>query len=402
VSPRTDGAAGSSDARTLDDAQLAQLEEERDFLLRSLDDLDEEHRAGDVDEVDYQALRDDYTRRAANVLRAIESRRARVAVPRGRSWTGAVAWIAGVLVVGVLAGVLLGRATGSRGSGELSGDIRESTRTLIAEAQAAFAQGDPDGALALYDEALRIAPGNVEALAYRGWIRYRSGGDEAQALGDLDEAVLVDPSFPDARIFRASILLDQGDADAAAEDLAAFDELANPPPMADQLLVSFRLRERIALARVEAALFAGEVPDDPVAAVTDAGLTVEDLTLAAEQLVETGDLGRAVLVVDTGLDLDPASPSMLALLGWIDALASQSDATTEAQREVLVPRALEALGRAVELDPAYPAARVYRALLLSELGRGEESAADLEVFCASSRDRKLQGYLDAAGLECAP
>ncbi len=57
------------------EADLSTLEEERDFLLRSLRDLDAEREANDLDDVDYQTLRDDYTARAADVLRAIEVRK---------------------------------------------------------------------------------------------------------------------------------------------------------------------------------------------------------------------------------------------------------------------------------------------------------------------------------------
>jgi hypothetical protein len=38
--------------------ELALLEEERRFLLRSIDDLDREQAAGDVDDADYAAVRD--------------------------------------------------------------------------------------------------------------------------------------------------------------------------------------------------------------------------------------------------------------------------------------------------------------------------------------------------------
>ena len=48
------------------------LLEERDFLLASLDDLDREHAAGDIDDDDYHALKDDYTVRAAAVVRALD------------------------------------------------------------------------------------------------------------------------------------------------------------------------------------------------------------------------------------------------------------------------------------------------------------------------------------------
>ena len=47
------------------------LEEERDFLLGSLDDLDQEHENGELTDREYETLHDDYTRRAAAVLRAL-------------------------------------------------------------------------------------------------------------------------------------------------------------------------------------------------------------------------------------------------------------------------------------------------------------------------------------------
>ncbi len=49
------------------------LEEERDFLLKSLEDLEAERAAGDISEADYVSLRDDYTARAAEVLRALDA-----------------------------------------------------------------------------------------------------------------------------------------------------------------------------------------------------------------------------------------------------------------------------------------------------------------------------------------
>ena len=56
----------------LDPDALAALEQQRDFLLASLRDLDREHDAGDLDDIDHQTLRDDYTARTAEVLRAID------------------------------------------------------------------------------------------------------------------------------------------------------------------------------------------------------------------------------------------------------------------------------------------------------------------------------------------
>ena len=50
----------------------AALEDQRAFLLSSLADLDAEWDAGDIAEDDYLALKDDYTARAAAVLRALD------------------------------------------------------------------------------------------------------------------------------------------------------------------------------------------------------------------------------------------------------------------------------------------------------------------------------------------
>jgi tetratricopeptide (TPR) repeat protein len=62
------------------------LEEEQEFLLRSLRDLEAERAADDIDEIDYRSLRDDYTARAAEVVRqlaALDAAPAARALPGG-------------------------------------------------------------------------------------------------------------------------------------------------------------------------------------------------------------------------------------------------------------------------------------------------------------------------------
>ena len=65
------------------------LEAERDFLLRSIDDLEAERAAGNVDDGTYRELHDDYTARAAAVIRSLDagtrSHGARTAVRHRRS-----------------------------------------------------------------------------------------------------------------------------------------------------------------------------------------------------------------------------------------------------------------------------------------------------------------------------
>ena len=51
----------------LDPERRRQLEDERDFLMQSLDDLELERESGGIDDESYAELHDDYTARAAAV-----------------------------------------------------------------------------------------------------------------------------------------------------------------------------------------------------------------------------------------------------------------------------------------------------------------------------------------------
>mgnify|MGYP003118661686 CR=1 FL=1 len=263
-SPRSaGGSAGRSGRRAehqvrrqLDPDALAALEEERDFLLASLADLEREHDAGDVDDTDYAELKDDYTARTAAVLRAIDDRRQlaeRVRPPR--SWGRILGGVAAVVVLAVVGGVLLAQASGDRTpGGTASGDIRLSTRDLLLTAQQHTGEatqhlqdGDPDAALAsyrlaieTYQEVLEIQPANTEALTYQGWVLHTLALNsdsaaaaelEVEARERLDEALTIDPGYADARVFRAILLRNAGDVEGARADLAAIPEGAVPPFM---------------------------------------------------------------------------------------------------------------------------------------------------------------------------
>ena len=91
-------------------ARREALEEEKRFLLDSLVDLEREHAAGDVDELDYRALKDSYTARAARLISELEQEPTKRA-SRGRS----LIWIVAVVVLAAVAGVLVARSSGERG-----------------------------------------------------------------------------------------------------------------------------------------------------------------------------------------------------------------------------------------------------------------------------------------------
>jgi tetratricopeptide (TPR) repeat protein len=253
-------ATAASTRRALDPDALAALEEERDFLLRSLDDLEREHDAGDVDDTDYAELKDDYTARAAAVLRAIDDRRELAAsAASSRSWgrTAGVLGIVAVLALGV--GWFVFRDAGTRAPGQgLSGDARQDSANLVLQAQSYFGQarqalndGDSQAAvdnfeqsIQTYDKALEISPGNAEAMAYRGWVLHnvaiastsaQAAELDAQAMQWLDRAVAADPTFADARIFRAILLSNLGEYAAAQADLDQVDEAKVPSFMQTDL-----------------------------------------------------------------------------------------------------------------------------------------------------------------------
>jgi tetratricopeptide (TPR) repeat protein len=225
--------------RKLRPDELAALEEQRDFLLRSFDDLEQEHDAGDVDDEDYRSLRDDYTTRAARVLRAIDAHQARVAGPRSsRARWRTIATVAGVVIFAFAAGALVAQAAGRRdASDSLTGDIRQTTRQQVDDAISLAAGGDYAAAVDGLDAVLDEDPDNVEALTYKGWFQYRAS--DGAFMDTLTDAVSADPDYPAAHAFLAVILRDLGQYDYSLLELERLDAL-DPPQEILQLVAGLR------------------------------------------------------------------------------------------------------------------------------------------------------------------
>ncbi len=239
------GGVGATTRRRLDPDALADLEQERELLLRSLDDLDREHDAGDLGDVDYEALRDEATRRTAEVVRAIESGRASIAerprAPRGRLVLAGV----GVIAVAVGAGVAVATSSGSREPGTFgSGEVRDLTDDRLDEASALARGDDIQGALDLYDGVLEDDPQNVEALSERGLLL--ASLSEAADLPDLlvsgrasvEHALAIDPGNPRPLFYLGLIQRLEGDPAAAVATLR-LALAADPPPLLRQNIVAF-------------------------------------------------------------------------------------------------------------------------------------------------------------------
>ena len=242
-SPETPAAtpAARAGTRGLNPDALAALEDQRDFLLRSLDDLEREHDAGDIDEHDYATLKDDYTARAARTIRAIESHQARAAAARKpRSWRRMVLTTAAVLVFALLAGVLVAQSVGRRqAGGTLTGDIRETTRAQLDSAIDLASKGNYGQAIKVYDKVLRDQPGNVEAMTYKGWFQWQSG--DQHGVITLVNAAQLDRTYPATHAFLAVIFEQLNEKDAARTEIRQLDAL-DPPPEFRQLTSGIRAR----------------------------------------------------------------------------------------------------------------------------------------------------------------
>lgn len=249
-------------------AQLAELEDERAFLLRSIEDLDAEWQAGDIAETDYRALRDRYTARAAEVLRSIEvgqpgdapsadaapqapaptapddadpvtgsgdgSRRRRRR--RALVW-GAVALFAAAACVLVVAEVTA-RLPGQSSSGSLDLSSAQKLARTLAQAQTLENEGKAAQALALYHQILAQDPGQEQALAETGWLEFEAGvlstKSSLLSSGQAEEqkAEVSDPSAYAPHLYLGSMLLVEGQASQAADQYTQF--LADHPPVAEE------------------------------------------------------------------------------------------------------------------------------------------------------------------------
>ncbi|MEY2421410.1 MAG: hypothetical protein QOI95_1477 [Acidimicrobiaceae bacterium] len=225
---------------------LAVLEEQRSFLRRSLEDLEREHDAGDLETDDYEMLKHDYEARLASVSRAVDEGKAELATSRPQARPARTAMIVtAVVVFALVCGFVVARSAGRReAGGSITGEIAKTARERNTECLNG-AQADPAGAVKCYTGVLADAPNNVVSLTYRGWIRVTSG--DAQGLTDLRQAVMTDGTYPDVHAFLAVVLFRAGCVTDAANELSRLDTL-NPSPLMLQLVADLRTEIKNALA----------------------------------------------------------------------------------------------------------------------------------------------------------
>ncbi|HKY14906.1 MAG TPA: tetratricopeptide repeat protein [Microthrixaceae bacterium] len=355
---------------------FARLEEERDHLLRSLDDLDAEREAGDLTDDEYELLRDEYTRRAATVLRSLDEQRELVPERRPRSATRT--WVSVLVVVALAstAGWLVARSSGTRGAGTGLTGSGSTMRERLAECQRLFS--DLDDAIACYDDVLDDEPDQLEALTYQGWALVRAGRlDEANQR--FDRVIGADDTFPDVYVFRAVARKDAGDFVGAQADLDTLYALEPPRPLLTTMQ-GMGLDLEVAL---------GLLPADTAdcwarTATLGTDLASSGVTVAEGEVPPGFD--EVLACFDAVLLSRPGDPAATALRG---AAVYGIGATPH------VADSISLLDEVIAASPDDPTARVVRAALAVRSGDLDTTAADVAVLRNLGRPSALVSGIES-------
>jgi tetratricopeptide (TPR) repeat protein len=247
------------------------LTDQREFLLRSLEDAAREHEAGDLSDEDHAVLVTRDSARLAEVeaeLAALGPVTAALRSPDGEGaepgdgdgapevpatrapmalWRKLAIVVCCLLIV-LGAVLLLTHFLHSAQPGQpLSGSVTQSQQQQIEqqlnEALQANNRGDVGTALNLYDQVLSEDPSDPNALAYAGYLQWNIGSKSHVAnlvkigRAEIEKAVHVSPSNPEGHLFYGLVLANQDHDDAAAVEQFN-DYLADGPPVAQTSKVS--------------------------------------------------------------------------------------------------------------------------------------------------------------------
>lgn len=266
------------------------IEEERDFCLRSLKDLDAELAAGDIDEDDYRTLRDSYTVRAANALKALApapingngttgtgaaangsrapdavfvngsghhngsvDASARTGVV-GRDWRRRAGVAIGVVVIAAGACWMVVESSATRLPGEeITGKTlgSEQVASQLLAAQNAITKGDDVSALKDYQEILSAQPEQPEALTGEGWLLAQTGQPSLlkQGLDMLAKAETAAPDYAPAHLYRGIALLSEDDYSGAVPELQWYLGHSPDPQLAPKVRDALQQAEAKAKAQ---------------------------------------------------------------------------------------------------------------------------------------------------------
>ncbi len=390
--------------RAIDPDRLGHLEEEKSFLLRSLDDLDRELAAGDVDRVDYDELHEGYVARAAAVMHQIKDAKAGLGeLAAQRTGTGRrVAWVGAVVVFATVAGILLARASGFRGTGTSLTGTGAAPDEQLAQCEGQLAK-DPKASLACFDKLLKAAPDDVETLTYGGWAKVQAG-DVKAGLADLDRVIAIDPKYPNVYVFKASLHKTVGDFTAAQADLDRLYSL-NPAAIVLDEVQSKGLDKAVAEGLLSPAT--GQCWTSAEAAMTDSinlntpdASTVESDADKQKRAQTASKLTEAMQCLDkvvaAGPDITALEIRGLGLLALDFTIGSNPNGD-----DAILNRARQSADAAVTAAPSDPTAHLIRGTVAVVRGDTGFATRDLQIAKSGRVSPLFRAFLSLDGLSKA-
>ena len=328
------------------------VENEKYFLLKSLNDLDDELAKGDISQNDYLQLTRRYKRRLVtlNIRKPSSSQK-----PKLQNATKTWLTVVFLVAVAVVSGLAIANFSGERSASEtLTGSIRKSTVTKLQEAQQLLSDSKTwPQAIDIYEEVLEEQPSNVEAMTYRAWLSYRQGAASEPLIEEWNEVRLLNPEFADAIVFLTIALSDEERFSEALSQLKELKEIEVAPQLQSVLDSQGLIGKVYAEAKYD--LLQGS--NQP-----GLGLLEMDIDIALESanyLLQSDKPQRSVSVLKlfrAVLDEEPSNPEALSREALL--LAQTGDGA-------LFERAINQINFAVNENPNNIEALLTRALLLS-------------------------------------
>jgi len=320
--------------------------ERKEFLLKSLQELDQELESGNLSSDDHDMLVRRYTRELADIAES-EKATSSGQKPKKGYRTKALLWSLGVVLLGVVAGITVSQTSGDRSEGEsITGSIRKSVNTQISEAQMLLGNRDRWGeAIEIFDQVLEVQPSNVEAITYRSWLNYQSGVDADTQITAWKEVLVLEPSYSDALVFIAIALSNEGKHSQAATYL---DELRSSPVREDILgIVQQRglYGEVYGEARYPIILEKPEPTLEDLQLEPDIGLEAANYLLLSDKEERTVSAIKIYRAIITDFPTHPEALSREALLLWQTGNPTLSDRAVDQLNLAVLenPNNLEAL-----------------------------------------------------------
>ena len=329
------------------------VENEKYFLIKSLNDLDDELARGDISQKDYLQLTRRYKRRLITLNRKKPSSSQK---PKLQNATKTWLTVAFLVAVAVVSGLAIANFSGERSASEtLTGSIRKSTVTKLQEAQKLLSDSKTwPQAIEIYEEVLEDQPSNVEAITYRAWLSYRQGAASEPLIEEWNEVRLLNPKFADAIVFLTIALSDEDRFSEALSQLKELKEIEVTP----QLQSVLDSQGLIGKVYAEAKYDLLQESNQP-----RLGLLEMDIDIAlksANYLLQSDKPQRSVSVLKlfrAVLYEEPSNPEALSREALL--LAQTGDGA-------LFEQAINQINFAVNENPNNIEALLTRALLLSE------------------------------------